>query len=368
MSNTVASFSGDTGYNLTSISKVEIPTVPKDALLIKGIAYAANPTDWKHLVYGLGPKGSRLGTDVAGVVEEVGSEVKGFEKGDIVSHFMHGNTNPDNGAFQEYLIANPATTIKYNKSGFKTEALPSGQTTPIGKIDTFEGAASVTLGLVTIGLSFSHHLKISSNKADNADKYILIWGGATATGFLAIQVAKLVYGLKVIATASKKHHECLKNIGADYLVDYNDKDAVDQIRAIGGSKINYGFDAVSNKDTFQSLYDATSETKDVRLDNLLFLSEKDINADPNRKVYIGETLAYVVTGENVNFGGHMVYSSPELIAAYTNFWTEILPPYIPQLVHSNLKVLTPGFESIDVAFSLLRENKVSGEKLVFRRE
>ncbi|CAK7897832.1 hypothetical protein CAAN1_15S02564 [[Candida] anglica] len=366
MSNTAATFSGNTDYNLSEISKVDIPTVPKDAILIKSVAFAANPTDWKHLVYGMGPKGSRLGSDVSGIVEEVGSEVKGFAKGDFVSNFMRGNFNSINGAFQEYVIINPVTTIKYDKSAIKTEALPVG-TSPIGKIDTFEGAASVTLGLTTVSLSFAHHLKPSFDKADNADKYILIWGGATATGFLAIQVAKLVYGLKVIATASKKHHETLKSIGADYLVDYNDKDAVEQIKSIGGAEIKYALDTVSSTETFQSLYDATSESKDVRLDNLLFLTEKDINADPNRSVYIGDTLAYVVVGVDVNFAGRMVYSTPELVKDYTHFWYEVLPSYIPQLVHSNLKVLAPGFESVNEALSLLRENKVSGEKIVFRR-
>ena len=58
----------------------------------------------------------------------------------------------------------------------------------------------VTVGLVTVGISFAHSLNIAKNK-EKGDS-ILIWGGATATGILAIQVAKLVYNLNVIVTAS----------------------------------------------------------------------------------------------------------------------------------------------------------------------
>lgn len=60
------------------------------------------------------------------------------------------------------------------------------------------------MGLKTIALSFHDNFKIPTNKDENKNDYILIWGGATATGIMAIQIAKLVYGINVITTASKK--------------------------------------------------------------------------------------------------------------------------------------------------------------------
>lgn len=49
---------------------------------------------------------------------------------------------------------------------------------------------------------------------------ILITGGSGGVGHVAIQLAKLDYKLHVTAVASKKHHEWLKSLGADEVVDY----------------------------------------------------------------------------------------------------------------------------------------------------
>ena len=100
--------------------------------------------------------------------------------------------------FGEYVIAYPQATIKYDHS------LSHSSATNSSTIKSYEGAASVTLGLSTIGISFSHYLNIGKHKKEGDS--ILIWGGATATGILAIQVAKLVYNLNVITTASPKNH------------------------------------------------------------------------------------------------------------------------------------------------------------------
>jgi NADPH:quinone reductase-like Zn-dependent oxidoreductase len=48
-------------------------------------------------------------------------------------------------------------------------------------------------------LSFTSNLNI---KTEDSGKFILIWSGATATGIIAIQIAKLGFGLKVINAAS----------------------------------------------------------------------------------------------------------------------------------------------------------------------
>ena len=194
---------GDLGYNLGEVEQRQIPEVTPDTILVKAVAYAANPTDWKHLVFQLGGKGVIIGSDVAGIVEDVGSNVKGFKKGDIVSNFQRGGFYKESGAFEEYTLANPSTTIKYNAEQIKSNALPEGET-PSGTILTFEGAASVTLGLTTVGLSFSYGLGLDASDSSNKDKYILIWGGATATGVLAIQIARLVYNLKVVQLLQRK--------------------------------------------------------------------------------------------------------------------------------------------------------------------
>lgn len=350
---------------LTEIIQVGYPTINENQLLIRAVAYAANPTDWKHPVINWGGKGDIAGSDASGIVEEVGAKAEGFKVGDIVSTFMHGNYSKTRGAFCDYIIGDVNTTIKYDKSSIDSKAIDVGNH-PSNTINTFEGAASVTLGLSTIGISFGHNFKLTEDKQANGSKYILIWGGSTATGTLAIQIAKLVYGLKVLTTSSAQQTDFLKSLGADEVFDYHNADVIEQIKEVAGDSIAYAYDTVSTEETFQSVYDATANSKEVEIDNLLFLTPKKIKVDDSRKVNFHTTLAYCANGEDQNLNGFIVRSSPELVKDYNNFWFNHLPPYISKIKHSNLKVLKGGLDSVNDALELLRENKVRAEKVVFR--
>lgn len=347
------------------VDNVPFPQINDDQILIKAVAFAANPADWKVEAFGMSKEGRVAGMDVSGVVEKVGKKVNHFEVGDYVSTFK-GGSSTEQGAFSEYVVGDYRATIKYGKAGFKPTDQYSDGTQPAGLIKSFEGAASVTMGLATIGLSFSHYLKLNPAKDSNKDSAILIWGGATATGFLAIQVAKLVYGLKVITTASSKHHSSLKQIGADVTFDYKDKDVAEHIRKYTGSSLKYALDTVSVPESYQQTYDATSGAEEVYLDNLLFLGPDNIKTDPSRKVHYGKTLAYIVVGEDVTFGGVLIKSSPESVKDYSHFWYELLPPIVPKLVHTRITYLGNGLQNANHALELLQDDKVTGEKLVFR--
>ncbi|CUM51885.1 unnamed protein product [Debaryomyces tyrocola] len=170
---------------LTRVCETNYPSINDGQILIKAVAYAANPTDWKHSVFDWGEEGEIAGSDVSGVVEKVGSGVNEFNVGDVVSSFIRGNYFKDRGAFSDYFVLDPITTIKYPKGIVKSEPLEVG-VKPAGLTDTFEGAALVNLGLATIGLSFHHNLSIKADRRKNASKYILLWGGGTTTGILAI--------------------------------------------------------------------------------------------------------------------------------------------------------------------------------------
>lgn len=343
--------------NLTKEGKIPRPQISSSELLVKAVAFAANPTDWKHIAYGMGKKGDISGSDVSGVVVEVGKDVSGFAVGDQVSVFLRGGYSPESGAFAEYVRAPPVSTIKYDHLDDTPLSVGVHES---GLIKTFEDAASVTLGLVTATLSFAYGLHIKEGNGA-----ILIWSGATATGVLAIQVAKLVYGLKVITTASPKHHSWLKSIGADAVFDYHDDDVVDQIKKYANGSINYALDTVSNQESFQALYDASAGADFVALDNLLGLQGSNITETPGRRVSYGKTMAYLVHGKSMNFGPTEFVCTPELVADFNAAWAKVMK-IVPQLHHSKLKVLEPGFGTAAQALELLREDKVSGEKVVWR--
>ena len=141
---------------------------------------------------------------------------------------------------------------------------------------------------------------------------------------------------------------------------------VSQIVEYGNGNIFYGFDTVSDQETFQNLYDATAGSPETFLDNLLMVLADKIKTDASRKVHYGSTLAYVALGADAPFGPATIKWSKELQDKYDHFWTELLPAVLPKIKTSNLKVLKSGLESANEALNLLRENKVSGEKIVWR--
>lgn len=346
-----------TETKLAEVKEIPKPTIGDDQILIKAEAAAVNPTDWKHIVFQMSKPGDVIGSDVSGTVEEVGSKVANFKKGDTVSSFIIGNISPDSGAFGEYVIAYPQATIKYDHS------LSHSSATNSSTIKSYEGAASVTLGLSTIGISFSHYLNIGKHKKEGDS--ILIWGGATATGILAIQVAKLVYNLNVITTASPKNHAFLKELGADHTLDYNDPNVIENLKALG--PIKFGLDTIANTTTFQGLYDATAGTPEVYLDSLLGLDGKSIKTDPSREnsVHWGYTLAYLCVIKEKSLGPTKFVQTPELVDDYLKWWNEVLPTFIGKIKHANLKILGDGLASANEALQLSRDSKVSAQKIVF---
>jgi NADPH:quinone reductase-like Zn-dependent oxidoreductase len=87
---------------------------------------------------------------------------------------------------------------------------------------------------------------------------LLIWGGASATGHYAIQFAKLA-GYKTIVTASTKHFDRIRSLGADVLFDYNDPEVVKKIREATGNKLKYAADCISEEYTLEKVSDALGE-------------------------------------------------------------------------------------------------------------
>ncbi|GMM31656.1 hypothetical protein DAMA08_044010 [Martiniozyma asiatica (nom. inval.)] len=219
----------------------------------------------------------------SGTVVAIGKHVENFEIGNYVSAFTHGGykNNPFGGSFQEYVAVDQFSCIKYqNLNNLKDEK----STIPAGKITTFEAAAAINLSLATVGMSFYHgfELDIKQKTSDKNKNWVLIWGGATSTGMLAIQIAKQLYGLNVITTASEKHFKLLKDLGADFIFNYNDGDVILKIKNATGNNIKYALDTVSDVKTFNGCNECLRTTENAFLVNLLAL-EPDVieNIKPN---------------------------------------------------------------------------------------
>lgn len=96
---------------------------------------------------------------------------------------------------------------------------------------------------------------------------ILIYGGSTATGSLAIQFAKLA-GCEVIVTASLRNTKYLKSLGADQVLDYKDPDCGTKIRDYTKDKLEMVYDCVAEKGSFD-IYAAAMSSRGGHLVGLL---------------------------------------------------------------------------------------------------
>ena len=168
----------------------------------------------------------------------------------------------------------------------------------------------------------------------------------------------------MLSSPPPKNHEYLKDLGADHTLDYNDADVVLKLQLLG--HIKFGLDTISNKDTFQKLYDATAGTPEVFLDSLLLLDGKSIKTDPARNVHWGYTLGYLVVQKEKVLGTQKLVQTPELVNDFNAWWENVLPTIINKVKHANLKILDEGLASANEGLQLSRDNKVSGQKIVFR--
>ncbi len=355
-----------TGTDSLIIKEVPVPSIKPNEILVKIEAAAINPTDWKHLFYGLTGPGAIAGCDLAGTVVKIGSEVTNISVGDVGIGLIHGSNKagPHTGSFAQY------GALK-SHAFFKLDSLKRSESDeiPRGIPTTFEGASTLGVSLVTIIISLLHNLGgsfgLSKTKPEESEKYLLVWGGASSTGQVAIQFGKLI-GWKVIATASKKNHDELKELGADFVVDYHDSDVVDQIKSIGGENIVYALDTISLPNTIQATHDSVSSTKPVIFDNLLGVKSEDIK-NLKSNVKITQTLAYFSSGDPFYFIGPDKISNPEIAEFVKQFQPVVAEAVNKGLIkHIPVKVLPNGLNSLNEAYLVSKDNKVSNEKLVIR--
>ncbi len=188
--------------DVINVKDIEKPVPKDDEVLLRVRSASVNPYDW-HFMRGipyflrigagpLKPKVTRLGVDVAGEVEMVGSKVNGLRPGDKVFGTCRG-------AFAEYVCApEPSFAIKPDNV-------------------SFEQAASVPIAGLTALQSLRDKGHIQSSQK------VLINGAAGGVGTFAVQIAKS-FGAEVSAVCSARNVELVRSIGADRAIDYTRED------------------------------------------------------------------------------------------------------------------------------------------------
>lgn len=207
-------------------------------ILIRNHALAINPIDVKLADLAIYPINypAILGQDVAGEVIAVGSELASkFPVGTRVMGMTSGfaSKKETEKGFQTYTVldVDAFCEIPDDLSYDRAVVLPLGIST----------AAAGLFQEEFLGLKIPTKPRSAQPGAEGA---LLIWGGASAVGSAAIQLA-VAAGYEVFTTASAKNFESVKKLGASQVFDYKKEGVVDEIvNALRGKKLVGAFDAV----------------------------------------------------------------------------------------------------------------------------
>lgn len=230
------------------IVNIEKPKVVPGQVLVKVFSSSLNPIDTKMregLLNSNLPLPFVLGSDIAGVVTELGKGVLDLRVGENVygqAIVLAGGS----GAFAEFA------------------RVPSSMVSRMPKnIDFNQAAAVVLTGVSAVQAILEHfHLK--------AGQKILIHGGAGGIGTVAIQIAKNL-GAQVATTATGEGIEYVKKLGADLVVDYSyqkfeemlsDYDAV--FDTVGGQVYEKSFVVLKKGGMLVSMVESVNEKLEKR--------------------------------------------------------------------------------------------------------
>jgi putative PIG3 family NAD(P)H quinone oxidoreductase len=211
-------FTGAGGPEVVRVCDRPMPTPAPGEILLKVEAAGVNRPDvtQRRGFYPPPPGASDIpGLDVAGVVVDEATGVAGPAKGESVCALVTG------GGYAEYC------------------AVPVEQVLPLPEGFSFAEAAA----LPEIFFTAWNNLVLHGGLA--AGERTLFQGGTSGVCIAAMQIAKQLFGARVIATASsrEKRHLCLQ-LGADGAIDYRDEDwPAAAMRANGGEPFDYILDA-----------------------------------------------------------------------------------------------------------------------------
>ncbi|ATB39561.1 bifunctional protein zinc-containing alcohol dehydrogenase [Cystobacter fuscus] len=182
---------------------VAAPAAPTGRdLLVRVEAISVNPVDVKIRAR-VDPKGEnkQLGWDAAGTVVAVGPEVKLFKVGDAV--YYAGSLDRPGANAEQHLVDERIV-------GHKPRSLD------------FAEAAALPLTAITAWEMLFDRLRVARGEGSKGGS-VLVLGGAGGVGSIAIQLARRLTGLTVIATASRPETQTwVRELGAHHVVDHRE--------------------------------------------------------------------------------------------------------------------------------------------------
>ncbi|OQV09348.1 Alcohol dehydrogenase GroES-like domain-containing protein [Cladophialophora immunda] len=338
---------GQTG-KATFVTDRPAPRLRPGYLQVEVKTVAMNPTDHKHIDT-WNNKGVLAGCDFAGVVSKLGSGYsKEWKVGDRICGFVHGGNElePEDGAFAEQIVVKADIGLRFPESM------------------SFEEAATLGVGVITVGQAMFMQMGLrrptAEPKAPATEDLILIYGGSSATGSMAIQFAKLA-GLVPITVCSRHNFAFVKSLGAAAAFDYKDADCVDQIKTYIGPdrELKYVFDTISTTETAEICGQVIASGG---LWAYILLGTKFPPRDDAEKIY---PLAYLSVGERVK-KAKIEFPPSQRDFDFVSDWMLLVEELLQKgLLKPHPRQVEHGLENVLNGLELMRAGKVSGKKLVY---
>lgn len=195
---------------------------------------------------------------------------------------------------------------------------------------------------------------------------VLIYGGSTATGSLAIQFAKLS-GCKVLTTCSPQNFEYVKSLGADAVFDYHSATCAKDIKDSTSNNLAYVLDCISERGATEICLGAMSDSINGRYASIGPVPPEKVAAlNPNvDHTFVMGQRAF---GHEIVMRGRSLPADPMALRFATMFWelTRSLLEEGKIKVHNfSVNEGGKGLDGVLSGLKLLRERKVSAKKLVY---
>jgi NADPH2:quinone reductase len=156
-----------------------------------------------------------------------GRDVTGFTKGDLV--YVYSYPLYDNGAWAEFMLV-PATYV---------------------------AAAPATMDLTRAGavpiVGLTAHETLTSILDLQPQQTVLITAAAGGVGHVAVQIAADI-GAHVVATASRRNHDFVRDLGAEMVIDYTEGDFIPTLRGRYPKGVDKALNGVSGETANQVIW------------------------------------------------------------------------------------------------------------------
>ncbi|KAJ3333396.1 hypothetical protein HDU93_008573 [Gonapodya sp. JEL0774] len=320
------------------------PAPGPDEVLIRNVAVASNPKDWKLSKVGVFE--GIEGNDVAGYVEAVGKNVTEFKRGDRVGAFTKMATSNAYGAYQTHSLS------------------PSWTVFPLGSHTSFEDAATLPLAVMTAAIGLFVKLGLHEPLPDGSPnpkakgQGVLVWGASSSVGAFAVQLAKKA-GYYVIGIAGAGA-PLAYSLGCSAVVDYRSGPVVPKIQAAisaSGVKFTTAYDAHSAASGSSSSYADLAEALQPGGGKVTVVLgvPKSASAKVPKNVQI----------VNTQVGSAHVLSAKG-DGEFARRWFRQIAQWLDEgkFKANVVKVIPGGLAGVKEGLKLMEEGKVSGEKLV----